>query len=281
MTLRLPPLALITLPCLKDNYAYLLHDAATDTTAVVDVPDALPVLDALAVRGWKLNHILITHHHDDHIAGVEALAQATGARVYGAAADAHRLPPLDEALAPGDRFPIGLRSVEVLDAPGHTLGHIAFHLTEDTAADTPAEDEETDGSGADGPGWLFSGDSLMSWGCGRLFEGAPAQMFQTLTRMAALPPQTLVCSGHEYTEANGRFALSLEPDHPALHARMQRVRELRAAGRPSLPVTLAEELATNPFLRGADPALCAALGLPAGTDAQAVFTEARARKDRF
>jgi len=256
MTLELTPI-----PCLADNYAWLWHDTATDTVVVVDVPDPAPVMRVLAERSWRLHHILITHHHADHIAGVEALAQATGAKVAGAAADAHRLPPLDHPVAPGDTLPLGMETARVLAADGHTLGHIAWHLP--------------------GAGLLFSGDSLMSWGCGRLFEGTPAQMFDTLTRLAALPPETRVCSGHEYTASNGRFALSLEPDNLALRERMDQVVALRTAGHPTLPVRLGEELATNPFLRAADPALGAALGLAAGTAPLAVFTEARARKDRF
>lgn len=255
------PVELLVIPCLADNYAYVVHDAATGSTTVVDVPEAGPVLTALGERGWKASHILITHHHGDHIDGVPMLAAATGARVIGAAADAHRLPPLSQAVHPGEVIPIGMEQIEVLGADGHTLGHLAYHFPS--------------------AGLLFSGDSLMSWGCGRLFEGSPAQMFDTLTRLAALPPETLVCSGHEYTEANGRFALSLEPEAPALLARMDEVRAARAEGRPTLPVPLALERATNPFLRGADRRLRAALGLPATASALDTFTEARRRKDRF
>ncbi|SOC02932.1 hydroxyacylglutathione hydrolase [Rhodobacter maris] len=254
-------LELLTIPCLADNYAYLWHDTATDTTVAVDVPEAAPLMRVLAERDWQLHHILLTHHHNDHIAGAEALAQATGAKVAGAAADAHRLPPLDHPLRPGEVLPVGVEDVQVLGADGHTLGHIAYYLPD--------------------AGLLFSGDSLMSWGCGRLFEGSPAQMHETLARLAALPPETLVCSGHEYTLANGRFALSLEPDHPALLARLAAAEAARREDRPTLPVTLATELATNPFLRSAEPGLRAALGL--GEDAQPleVFTAARTRKDRF
>lgn len=254
-------LELLIIPCLADNYAYIWHDAATGTTVAVDAPEATPLIRALAERDWRLNHILITHHHSDHIAGVEALAQATGARVTGAEADDHRLPALDHPVRPGQVLPIGMEEVQVIAADGHTIGHLAYYLP--------------------GAGLVFTGDSLMSWGCGRLFEGSPAQMHATLGRLAALPPETLVCSGHEYTQANGRFALSLEPENPALADRMARVAEARAAGRPTLPVPLSEELATNPFLRGHDPALRSALGLPKGADALAVFTEARMRKDRF
>lgn len=254
-------LELLIVPCLADNYAYLLHDAGSGTTAVVDVPEAAPVQQVLAERGWRLDTILLTHHHNDHIAGVPALAGATGAAVIGAAADAHRLPPLGTAVHPGQVIEVAGHRTEVLDAAGHTLGHIAFYL--------PLA------------GLLFSGDSLMSWGCGRLFEGSPAQMLATLTRMAALPGDTLVCSGHEYTEANGRFALSLEPGAPALRARMAEVQALRAEGRPTVPARLDLEQATNPFLRGTDPALKRALGLAPEASALATFTEARARKDRF
>lgn len=252
---------LLIIPCLADNYAYLWHDAAIDTTVAVDVPEAAPLMRVLAERDWRLNHILITHHHNDHIAGVEALAQATGARVIGASADAHRLPKLDLAVHPGQVVPLGTEEVEVLAADGHTVGHVAYHLPR--------------------AGLLFSGDSLMSWGCGRLFEGSPAQMHATLNGFAALPGETLVCSGHEYTEANGRFALSLEPDNKPLKARMAQVQAARAEGRPTVPVRLDEEIATNPFLRGADPKLRKALGLPSAASPLAVFTEARARKDRF
>ena len=255
------PVELLVIPCLADNYAYLLHDAATDTTTVIDVPEAGSVLSALIERGWKATYILITHHHGDHIDGVPMLEAATGARVIGAAADAHRLPLLSHETHPGEILPIGMEQVEVLDASGHTLGHVAYHFPE--------------------AGLLFSGDSLMSWGCGRLFEGSPAQMFATLSRFAELPDTTLVCSGHEYTEANGRFALSLEPDNPALLKRMDEVRAMRAAGRPTVPVALSVEKATNPFLRGADPGLRAALGLPPSASALDTFTEARRRKDNF
>ncbi|MBZ4023844.1 hydroxyacylglutathione hydrolase [Rhodobacter sp. TJ_12] len=254
-------LELLTIPCLTDNYAYLWRDTGTDTTVAVDVPEAAPLMRVLAERGWQLHHILLTHHHGDHIAGAEALAQATGAKIVGAMADAHRLPSLDHPVRPGEVLQLGTEEVFVMPADGHTIGHVAYHLP--------------------GAGLLFSGDSLMSWGCGRLFEGSPAQMHETLTRFAALPRETRICSGHEYTLANGRFALSLEPEHPTLLQRMARCEALRAEGKPTLPVALAEELNTNPFLRGADPALCAALGLPEGTSPLTVFTEARARKDRF
>lgn len=254
------PLDLAIVPCLADNYCYVVHDPATDTTTAVDVPDAVPVLRALGERGWKLSHILLTHHHADHIDGVRALAAATGARVIGAAADAYRLPRLTEEIHPDDTLHMGMETVRVIEASGHTVGHLAYHFPQAKLA--------------------FTGDSLMSWGCGRLFEGTPAQMHDTLNRLAALPDDTLICSGHEYTEANGRFALSLEPDHPALLERMAATRAARAKGEPTVPVLLSTEKATNPFLRTSDPGLRAALGMENATDLE-VFTEIRARKDRF
>jgi len=254
------PLEIIAIPCLTDNYAWLAHDAATGATAVIDVPEATPVLNALHEHGWQASHILLTHHHDDHIAGVQTLAAATGARVIGAAADAHRLPPLDEAVQPGDTLRIGMDAGQVLDVPGHTLGHIAFHFPDSGVA--------------------FTGDSLMSCGCGRLFEGTPAQMWQSLSQFLGMDPETLICSGHEYTAANIRFALSVDPVNPALTTRAASVAALRAKGRPTLPVRLAEELATNPFLRSADPAFRAALGRGDQTAAQ-TFAHLRALKDRF
>lgn len=254
------PLELVTLPCLKDNYAYLIHDAATGATAVVDVPEAAPVLAALQARGWTLTDILLTHHHWDHVDGVAALVAATGARVAGAAADAHRLPPLDLALHEGDSLHVGSSTGTVIDVPGHTVGHIAFHFAAD--------------------GLVFTADSLMAMGCGRLFEGTPAQMWASLLKLAALPPETLVCSGHEYTESNTRFALSLEPLLPALILRAEDIAAARASGLPTVPSTLSDELATNPFLRAATPEMKAAVGLPDAPDA-AVFAEIRSRKDKF
>ena len=254
------PLELVTIPCLKDNYAYLVHDDETGETAVIDVPEAAPILKALSDRGWQLSAIWITHHHGDHIDGVPELRAATGAMVIGAEADAHRLPPLDLALPEEGALTFGSHTVETFSVPGHTVGHIAFSI--------PAAH------------LVFTGDSLMSAGCGRLFEGTPAQMWASLSRLAQLHPDTLVCSGHEYTASNIRFALTLEPANAALISRSQRVAAAREQGRPTVPVTLSEELATNPFLRARHAELKTAIGLPHATDAEA-FAEIRARKDRF
>jgi hydroxyacylglutathione hydrolase len=254
------PLTLVTVPCLADNYAYLIHDPVTGATAAVDVPDAPPILAALAERGWTLTDILITHHHDDHIQGVASLVAATGARVTGAAADRHRLPPLDQAVAEGDTVTVGSETGHVLDVSGHTVGHIAFHF--------PASD------------LLFSADSLMALGCGRLFEGTAAQMWQSLSKLAALPPTTVVCSGHEYTASNARFALTIEPRNAALISRTAEIAAARAEGRATVPSILSEELATNPFLRPNEAEVRATVGMPDAAPHE-VFAEVRRRKDSF
>lgn len=254
------PLELVTVPCLADNYAYLIHDTETGQTAVIDVPEPGPILAALSAHQWRLTDILITHHHDDHIQGVEALRAATGAMVLGAAADAHRLPRLDLPLTEHDSFTIGHESARVIDVPGHTLGHIAFHFPQSRLA--------------------FTADSLMAGGCGRLFEGTARQMHTSLQKLAALPPDTLICSGHEYTASNLRFALTLEPDNPRLISRVTEVASRRAKGLPTVPAPLEEELATNPYLRAHLPALKTAVGLPDADDVT-VFAEIRARKDKF
>ena len=253
-------LTLVTVPCLKDNYAYILHDTQSGQTAVVDVPEAGPILAALAVRGWALTDILLTHHHWDHIDGVADLRAATGARVLGAAADAHRLPALDLALDASSSFSIGDDFARVIDVPGHTVGHIAFHFPTSALA--------------------FTADSLMAMGCGRLFEGTPGQMWDSLQKLAQLPPQTLICSGHEYTASNMRFALALEPDNPDLILRNDRINAARSQGLATVPSRLADELTTNPFLRAHTPQMKAALGTPNATSADA-FADLRARKDSF
>ncbi|MBZ8118102.1 hydroxyacylglutathione hydrolase [Roseovarius sp. LXJ103] len=253
-------LELVTIPCLADNYAYLAHDPATGETLAVDVPEAAPIISMLANKGWTLSHVLLTHHHWDHVDGLGDLLAAHPAMVIGAKADAHRLPPLDIAVAEGDRIKIGGEAGHVIDVSGHTVGHIAVHFP--------------------GPGLLFTADSLMALGCGRLFEGTPAQMWQSLSKLAALPGDTIVCSGHEYTAANAKFALTIDPDNSALTSRVDEVNAARATGQPTVPTTLETERATNPFLRATDPDIRAHLGLQHASDAE-VFTEIRARKDRF
>jgi hydroxyacylglutathione hydrolase len=253
-------LELVCVPCLKDNFAFLLRDAASGEVALVDAPEAAPILAALQARGWNLTRILVTHHHDDHIQAVDALRASTGAEVLGAAADAHRLPRLDRALREGDAVAVGAESGVVIEVPGHTRGHIAFHFPQSRMA--------------------FTADSLMAAGCGRLFEGTAQEMWDSLSKFAALPGETLIGSGHDYLDGNLRFARSLEPDNPALILRIERLAKLRREGRLPMPSTLAEERATNPFLRAGLPQMKAALGMEHAPDAT-VFAEIRQRKDRF
>ena len=253
-------LEIVTVPCRADNYAYLLRDTAERRVGVIDAPDADAIKAALAARDWTLDTIFITHHHDDHIAGVDQLRGAFGATVVGAAADAHRLPALDIAVGGGDTVALGASLGEVYEVPGHTIGHIAYYF----------------GSA----GALFSADSLMVMGCGRVFEGTPDQMWQSLSALAALPDDTQIYSGHEYAESNLRFALAIHGDNPNLLKRAEEIAALRRSGRPTVPSRLGLERDTNPFLRAADPGLKARLGLAGAADAT-VFAEIRRRKDRF
>lgn len=254
------PLEIVTVPCLSDNYAYLLRDAATGTVGLVDAPEAAAVEAALKGTGWALDLILVTHHHGDHIGGVEALRKTFGAKVAGAAADRRRLPRLDIELAEGDTVAVGESVARVLEVPGHTVGHLAYWFEKDRA--------------------LFSADSLMVMGCGRLFEGTPGQMWESLMKMAALPDETLVYSGHEYAESNTRFALSVDGENEALRQRAKEIAALRQMVAATVPARLDLERATNPFLRARDADFKARLGLGKLPDAQ-VFAEVRRRKDSF
>jgi hydroxyacylglutathione hydrolase len=247
---------IVTIRCRRDNYAYLIHDPASGETTLIDAPEAAPIADALAARGWHLSHILLTHHHDDHIAGVPDLRK--GAQVWGARADAHRLPPLDHSVTPGDTIPLAAGDVQVMDAPGHTIGHVAFYLSARDA--------------------LFSGDSLMVHGCGRLFEGTPAQMLGTCMAMRALPAQTRLFSGHDYAAANLRFAAGFAPDPAASAARMAALADLAARGLPTTGITLLEDSMLNPYLRCDLAQVAQAAGLP-GSTALEVLTRIRAMKD--
>lgn len=249
---------LVTISCRTDNYAFLVHNAETGQTALIDAPEAAPIQDALDARGWTLSDILITHHHFDHVDGLAALRGS--ARVIGAAADAARLPPLDLPIAPGDPLVVCGQEVQTIDTPGHTVGHVSFFMP--------------------GAGLLFSADTLMAMGCGRLSEGTPAQMWDSLQTLRALPPETLVCSGHEYTANNMAFAMSLEPGNPRLTSRKDEIAALRSNHLPTVPSTLALEIATNPFLRADDPDLAAAINLQDATPLE-VFTATRVAKDKF
>ncbi|MEM9578669.1 MAG: hydroxyacylglutathione hydrolase [Pseudomonadota bacterium] len=254
------PVEIVTIPCLSDNYAFLLHDDQTGETALVDVPEAAPVLKALRNRDWHLSEVWITHHHADHVQGLGEVLQKHTARVRGAKADTHRLPDLDVAHADGDRFTFAGHEVEVMDVSGHTLGHICYYVPATKA--------------------VFTADSLMALGCGRLFEGSADQMWGSLSRLAKLPPETMVCSGHEYTAANAKFALTIDPDNPDLISRTQEISAAAASGTPTVPSSLALELATNPFLRASNPQIRARLDMEEAQDVD-VFAEIRARKDTF
>lgn len=254
------PFEIATIPCLDDNYAFLIHSTETGETAVVDVPDAAPILEALKARNWQLSEIWITHHHYDHVDGVADLRAQTGAKVIGGADDAHRLPPLNAELKDGENFQFAGHEVNVFDVSGHTINHIAFYFAAANA--------------------LFTADSLMAMGCGRLFEGTPEQMLASLSKFSVYPGDTLVCSGHEYTASNAKFALTIEPNNTNLVARVADITAARKANQPTVPSTLALERATNPFLRAHLPETKAAIGMANDSDA-AVFTEIRHRKDVF
>ncbi len=253
-------LELVTVPCLADNYAFLLHDDESKQTLLVDAPESWPIVAALEARGWNLTDVLLTHHHYDHVDGLEDLQQAFSPQVIGAAADAARLPALDRAVADGESFDWSGHQVQVMDVSGHTEGHVAFYIPD--------------------AGAVFTGDSLMALGCGRLFEGSATQMWESLCRIAALPGETLVCSGHEYTEANAAFAVTIEPENAELAARIAEIKATRARGDATVPSLLSLELATNPFLRADLPQVKAGLGMEGASDAE-VFAEIRARKDNF
>lgn len=253
-------LQIVTVPCLSDNYAYLIRDTDTDQVAVVDVPEAAPILGALKDLKWSLDKILITHHHFDHIDGVEDLKSETGAQVYGAKADKHRLPPLDIELSEGDTLKLGHETCDVLDVSGHTVGHIAFVFKNAEVA--------------------FSADSLMALGCGRLFEGDANMMWGTMKKFKALSDDTLVYSGHEYTASNAQFAKTIEPDNADLQTRIEDITDKRANGIPTVPASIGLEKATNPFMRANLKEVKALLGMTGASDAD-VFGEIRRRKDNF
>lgn len=247
------PLQVVPVRCLKDNYAYLVH--GNGETALIDAPEAAPILAALEQRGWQLNLIALTHHHDDHIQAAEEIARATGAKIAGNGDDAKRLPPLDIAVRPGETLTICGEDADVIDVSGHTIGHVAFSLPQSRIA--------------------FTADSLMGMGCGRLFEGTPEMMWQSLSALNALPDDTLICSGHDYGDGNGAFALSVDPENADLKDRLSGLSSDRSL---AAVATLATERATNPFLRPS--ALAASLGMEGRPDVD-VFAALRKMKDNF
>jgi hydroxyacylglutathione hydrolase len=245
--------------CLSDNFGVILRDPASGAVASIDAPEAGAVEAALKSAGWKLTNILVTHHHADHTDGIPALKEAHGAKVVGPKAEASKIKGLDQTVGGGDSFKFGDLEVRVLDTPGHTAGHVSYWLP--------------------GARVAFVGDTLFSLGCGRVIEGDMKMMWTSLAKLAALSPETAIYCGHEYTLANAKFALTIEPENAALQSRARDVERLRAEGRPTLPTTIGQELATNPFLRPGSAEIRRRLGLVSAEDWQ-VFAEVRERKNK-
>ena len=253
-------LEIVQIPVLSDNFIYLVREPKSGAVAVVDPAVAEPVLAEAQKRGWKITHILNTHHHPDHVGGNEEIKAATGCTIVGPGHDPDRIPGMDVQVKDGDTYALGAETAKVFFVPGHTRGHIAYWF-ENSAA-------------------LFCGDTLFSIGCGRMFEGTAEQMWTSLSKLRALPPETRVYCAHEYTQSNVRFAVTVDPTNTALRRREAEVSALRAEGKPTVPSTIGEERAANPFLRADDPVLAANVGM-AGRSAVDVFAEVRGRKDRF
>ncbi|KCZ92264.1 hydroxyacylglutathione hydrolase [Hyphomonas johnsonii] len=246
-------------PCLNDNYGFLAHDSTSGETAAIDTPDAQKYLAEAAARGWTITQIWNTHWHPDHAGGNLAIKEATGCTITGPAGEAAKIPGLDRAVSTGDTASLGAITAHVIDVPGHTLGHIAYHVPSESIA--------------------FVGDAVFALGCGRVFEGDPEMMWDSLSRLKALPPETALYCAHEYTASNAKFAVTVDPGNAALAAYVNEIKDKRARNEWTVPTGLARELATNPFLRADDPALQAAMGHPG--DPVATFAEIRGRKDRF
>ncbi|KKC32699.1 hydroxyacylglutathione hydrolase [Devosia psychrophila] len=247
-------------PARSDNFGYLVHDTATGRTAAIDAPEAAAIKTALLHRGWTLSDIFITHHHIDHVEGIAELKAEFGVRVVGPRAEADKIADLDELVAGGDTVMLGETTFKVYDAPGHTLGHIVFH----------------DKAGKH----LFTADALFSLGVGRMFEGTPGPMWEGVKALRDLPDDTLVYCGHEYTQSNAKFALSVDPDNVALQKRAAEVDALRTAGKATVPFLLGEDKAANPFLRADDVGLAKHFGLEGASPAE-VFAVIRKDKDTF
>ncbi len=246
--------------CLKDNFGVLVHDPESGATAAIDAPEAGPVEAALARTGWKLTDILVTHHHHDHTGGIEELKAAYDCRVVAPDTEADSIPEVDETVRENDTVAVGSLEARVIETPGHTAGHITYFLPAERLA--------------------FAGDTLFSIGCGRVIEGNAEMMWRSLLKLRALPDDTRVFCGHEYTAANIRFAKTIEPSNALLLAREREVNELIAAKKPTIPSLIGEEKAANPFLRADLPDVAKAVGL-SGAPAWEVFAEIRERKNRF
>lgn len=248
-------------PCLSDNYGFLLHDDVENLTACIDTPEADAINQALTENGWQLTHILNTHHHWDHTGANLELKSQWQAEIWGPAMDARRIPGIDRLLEDRQTYHFGEHPFRVVHAPGHTTGHILFHFEEQGVA--------------------FVGDTIFAMGCGRMFEGTPQQFAHSLATIAAWPAETVLYCAHEYTQANADFALSVDAENPALIDRARTVRELRRNHQPTVPTTVAQELATNPFMRLNSNAIKVSAGCPNSADDSAVFAALRAAKDQF
>lgn len=253
-------LEIIQLPVLNDNYIYLLHEPASAETAVVDPAISQPVLDCLNNKSWNLDYIFNTHHHWDHVGANLELKEKTNCQILASETDRSRIPGIDNELKQGDEVQLGNETAKIIATPGHTLGHIVYHFAQSNA--------------------LFCGDTLFSMGCGRLFEGSAEQMWQSLQQIKKLPKQTQIYCAHEYTQANGKFALTIEPDNQALQIRLREVRQLRTENKATIPCSIEQELATNPFLREDSHALQQSINMT-GKPAVEIFRKVREMKDSF
>ena len=247
-------------PCRSDNFGVLLHDPETLLTASIDAPEEAAIVAAADRRGWKISHIFTTHHHPDHVEANLALKERFGLSIIGPASEAKKIPGIDRTVADGSSFLFGSNTVRVIETPGHTAGHVCYHLPDAKL--------------------LFAADTLFALGCGRLFEKPASDMWASLQKLAALPDETVVYFGHEYTQSNARFALTIDPDNVRLRNRAQEIDEMRANGRFTVPKTIGLEKETNPFLRAGDPSIRALLGMPDASN-EDVFAEIRKRKDNF
>ena len=246
--------------CRSDNFGVLMHDPETGDTALIDAPEEKPILEAIERTGWTPRLLLITHHHADHVEANLALKKRFGLKIIGPEAEKDKIPGIDDTVRGGSTIGFGNEEIEVIDTPGHTAGHVSYYLPQS--------------------GVVFAADTLFALGCGRLLEETPAVMYESLKKLSDLPPDTVVYCGHEYTLSNARFALTVDPDNKVLQARAKKIEALRDAGKMTLPITIGEELATNPFLRWSDPAIRRQLGMELASNDE-VFAEIRRRKDNF
>ena len=254
------PLTVIQFPCLSDNFGVLIHDKASGKTAAIDAPEAPPVIKVLEEKGWELTDIFTTHWHTDHVDGNLTLKAKYNCEITGPKGEADKIPGIDEAVSEGDTFDFAGRAVSVIDCPGHTLGHVSYYIASEKL--------------------LFAADTLFALGCGRLLEGTPAQMWSSLSKFMALPDDTSVYCGHEYTLANAKFSVTIDPENAELAARFEDIKAKRERGEATLPTTIGLERRTNPFVRPHDARIRKLLGMESASDTE-VFAEIRQRKNNF